>query len=154
MSGSVLDVLNLEDVMIGCEAASMEDAIRLVGGRLVERGSVEPSYIDGMLEREATVSTFLGNGVALPHGVLASKGAILTTGIVVGQFPAGVDWGAGTAHLVVGLAATGDEHVAVLSQLAEVLMDEELCDALAQTSDADFILTTLTTPVDDDEDDE
>lgn len=154
MPGSVLDVLTEEDVLIGCLAESMEDAIRLVGQRLIDRGSVEPSYIDGMLEREATVSTFLGNGVALPHGVLASKDAIRSTGIVVGQFPGGVDWGAGTAYLVVGLAASGDEHVAVLSQLAEVLMDEELCEELSQTDDADFILTTLTTVPDEDEEDD
>ena len=154
MSGNVLDVLGAEDVMIGCVAASMEEAIRVVGGRLVERGSVGEDYIDGMLEREATVSTYLGNGVALPHGVLASKEHIRSTGIVVGQFPGGVDWGAGTAYLVVGLAATGEEHVEVLSQLAEVLQDEEKCEELAQTGDADLILTTLTEPVDDDDDEE
>ena len=153
MSSNVLDVLGPEDVMIGCVASSMEEAIRVVGGRLVERGSVTEEYLDGMLEREATVSTYLGNGVALPHGVLASKDHIRATGIVVGQFPGGVDWGAGTAYLVVGLAASGEEHVEVLSQLAEVLQDEEKCAELAQTGDADVILTTLTEPVADDEED-
>ncbi len=154
MSGSVLDVLGRDDVMLGCVAASMEEAIAIVGGRLVDRGSVTADYLDGMLEREATVSTYLGNGVALPHGVLASKEFIRSTGIVVGQFPGGVDWGAGTAYLVVGLAASGEEHVEVLSQLAEVLQDEAKCQELAQTGDADLILTTLTTPVDDDDDED
>ena len=84
---------------------------------------------------------------------MASKDHIRATGIVVGQFPGGVDWGAGTAYLVVGLAASGEEHVEVLSQLAEVLQDEEKCAELAQTGDADVILTTLTEPVADDEED-
>ena len=154
MSSNVLDVLGHDDVMLGCVAETMEDAIRIVGGRLVDRGSVHADYIDGMLEREATVSTYLGNGVALPHGVLASKDHIISTGIVVGQFPGGVDWGAGTAYLVVGLAASGEEHVEVLSQLAEVLQDEEKCQELAQTGDADLILTTLTEPVEDDDDED
>lgn len=147
----VMDVLSIEDVIVGCSADSMEEAIRFVGGRLVERGSVDAEYIDGMLKREETFSTYLGNGVALPHGVLASKEAIKSTGIVVAQFPDGVDWVSGTANLVVGLAASGEEHVEVLSRLAEVLQDEEKCQELAQTDDPSLILTTLTTDSEEEE---
>lgn len=150
----LLRVLGLDDVTLGCESSDMESAIRMVGQQLVDRGAVEPEYVDGMLQREQTVSTYLGNGVALPHGVLESKPFIRHTAIVIAQFPGGVDWGAGTAHLVVGLAAIGDDHVAVLSQLAEILQDEELCEQMWVTDDANFIVDHLTAEPVDDEDDE
>ena len=69
----LLQVLDTDDVTLGCEATDMESAIRMVGAQLVERGAVDSEYIDGMLQREQTVSTYLGNGVALPHGMLDSK---------------------------------------------------------------------------------
>ncbi len=121
----------------------MDEAIEHAGGLLVNRNSVTPPYVEGMKQRERVVSTYLGNGVALPHGVNESKDFIRSTGIVVAQYPDGVDWGPGTAHLVVGLAAVGDDHVRVLSQLAEILQDEELCEQLAQTGDAEFVYTQL-----------
>lgn len=149
-----IQVLGPDDVTLGCESTDMESAIRLVGAQLVERGAVDPGYVDGMLQREKTVSTYLGNGVALPHGVLDSKPYIRHTAIAIAQFPGGVDWGAGTAHLVVGLAATGEDHVAVLSQLAEVLQEEELCEQMWITDDADFIVDRLTAEPDEEQDED
>ena len=144
-------VLTRVDVILACEASSMNDAIEFVGQRLVDRGSVSDDYIAGMKKREEVVSTYLGNGVALPHGVLESKDAVISTGIIVAQYPEGVDWIQGTAHLVVGLAAVGDDHVRVLSQLAEILQDEELCIQLWTTNDAEFLFQQLkATPADDD----
>lgn len=154
MSDSIIGVLGPDDVLLGCSAASMEQAIDMVGAHLVARGAVSAEYVTGMHKREETVSTYLGNGVALPHGVLESKEYISSTGIVVAQFPDGVDWKIGEAHLVVGLAATGDDHVAVLSQLAEVLQDEELCEQMWVTDDAAFILEHLTRTPDDHDDEE
>ncbi len=137
-------VLSRSDVILGCRASSMTEAIKFAGQRLVDRGSVTVDYVDAMLKREEVVSTYLGNGVALPHGVSESKQDIKTTGIVVAQYPGGVDWGGeGTAHLVVGLAAVGDEHVQVLSQLAEILQDTELCEHLWTTDDADYLYDRL-----------
>lgn len=144
-------VLTRADVVLGCSADSMDEAIEYSGSLLVNRGSVTPPYVEGMKNRERVVSTYLGNGVALPHGVNESKEFIRSTGIVVAQYPKGVDWGPGTAYLVVGLAAVGDDHVRVLSQLAEILQDEELCEQLAQTGDADFVYDQLSAaPSDDD----
>lgn len=149
--GGLRSVLTRADVVLGCSANSMDEAIEYAGNLLVNRGSVTPPYVEGMKQRERVVSTYLGNGVALPHGVNESKGHILSTGIVVAQYPEGVDWGPGTAYLVVGLAAVGDDHVRVLSQLAEILQDEDLCESLAQTGDADFLYDQLSAaPPDDD----
>lgn len=154
VEGSALSVLQLADIVLGCTAESMEEAIEFVGKRLVERGSVNEAYIDGMKQRETVMSTYLGNGVALPHGVLESKDHIIQTGITVAQYPDGVDWQQGTARIVVGLAAVGEDHVAVLSQLANVLQDEDLCELFATTDDATLIHTYLTASDEDEEDEE
>ena len=151
IDGGLGSVLTRADVVLGCTANSMDEAIEYAGSLLVSRGSVTPAYVEGMKQRERVVSTYLGNGVALPHGVNESKDFIRSTGIVVAQYPEGVDWGPGTAYLVVGLAAVGDDHVRVLSQLAEILQDEELCEELAQSGDADFLYDQLSAaPPDDD----
>lgn len=155
MSGlaNPLEVLGLGDVLVGCTADSMSDAIELVGGCLVERGAVSSEYVSGMHAREEVMTTYLGNGIALPHGVLESKQYIERTAIVVAQFPAGVDWVHGTAHLVVGLAAVGEDHIAVLAQLAEVLQDEDLCQHLATVDDPAVIHDHLTAASDEEDDD-
>lgn len=143
-------VLTRRDIVLGCRAESRDEAIEFSGNMLVARGSVSPEYVNAMKQREEVVSTYLGNGVALPHGVLEAKDCIRSTGIVVAQYPDGVDWGPGTAHLVVGLAAAGDDHVQVLSRLAEILVDEDLCESLAQSSDAAYVYERLTAPPSDD----
>ena len=147
-------VLKRESVVTGLPSVPKDDAIRHVGNMLVELGSVGPSYVDAMVERDANVSTFLGNGVAMPHGTFESKEAVMKTGIVVAQYPEGVDWGVGTAHIVIGLGAVGDDHVEILSHMAEILQDEEQAKKLWDTTDTEFLYTVLTTPVEDEDDDD
>ncbi|NNF53526.1 MAG: HPr family phosphocarrier protein [Acidimicrobiales bacterium] len=155
MSTLIKEVLPQSDVHLGLPSVSMNEAIEFVGGRLVERKVAEGGYVEGMKKREETVSTYLGNGVAMPHGTFEAKEFIKGTGIVVAQYPEGIDWGTGTAYLVIGLAADGDDHVQVLSTMAEVLQDEDLCSTLWTTTDADLLFNTLSEPeVDDDEDDD
>lgn len=146
-----LSILELSDVFVGCKAESMDEAIEFVGRHLVDTGKVTEAYVAGMHKRETVVSTYLGNNVALPHGVLESKDHIIKTGLAVAQYPDGVDWQQGTARIVVGLAAVGEDHVAVLSQLAEVLQDEELCELLSSTEDASVIHGHLTAVSEEDE---
>lgn len=144
-------VLRRDAIFLGRASESMSDAIEFVGRELVDRGIVGERYIDGMRRREETVSTFLGNGVALPHGTFETKGEVKGTAIVIAQYPDGITWGGDEVHLVIGLAAEGDDHVQVLSQLAEILQDEETCRRLWTTDDADYVYETLTA-VSDDED--
>jgi multiphosphoryl transfer protein len=131
----VTEVLSLAAVVVGATAADRNEAIELVGSILVRDGRVKSSYIDEMREREGIVSTYLGNGIALPHGTNEARTAVLQTGLAVAQFPAGVPWGDERAFIVVGLAATSEEHIGVLSRLAAILDDEQLCAQLARTSD-------------------
>jgi len=138
-----MPALAREAVITGLPSVSKKEAIEYVGSLLVERGHVDESYVAAMLEREETVSTFLGNGVAMPHGTFESKEAVKSTGIVVAQYPQGIDWGVGTAHLVIGLGAVGDDHVQILSHIAEVLQDEETAEELWTTENAEHLYSVL-----------
>ncbi len=149
MSATKEIVLSREAMITGLPSVEKAEAIRYVGSLLAENGHIDASYVDAMLEREETVSTYLGNGVAMPHGTFESRDAVHSTGIVVAQYPEGIDWGVGTAHLVIGLAAVGDDHVQVLSHIAEALQDEEVAEQLWTTTDADFLYQVLSSTGDD-----
>jgi len=137
-------ILSVERIKVHGSAVDKEDAIRKAGELLVESGCVKPAYVKGMLAREKTMSTYLGNGVAIPHGEFENRADILTTGISVFQIPEGVLWEEDEkAHLIIGIAASSDEHVGVLAKLAEVIEDEEVCQKLIQTNDPNMILTAL-----------
>jgi multiphosphoryl transfer protein len=143
------EVLSASAVVVGAVASDRIAAIDLVGGMLVAEGCVTPDYVTEMREREQIVSTYLGNGIALPHGTNEARSAVLRTGLAVAQFPAGVPWGDEPARLVIGLAATSEEHIGILSRLANILGDEELCRRLGSTTDATEIHRVLTTDEED-----
>lgn len=145
------EILPADALVLGNATCEQADAIRFVGNMLVERGHVDADYVDGMLTREETVSTYLGNGIAMPHGTFESRDAVHSTGIVVAQYPDGIDWGLGTAHVVIGLAAIGDDHVAVLSHIAEVLQDEDVAEELWTTTDLELVHRTLSTTIEEDD---
>lgn len=132
-------LLNIDDVKTGLAPVSKEEAIKQAGKLLVERGCVEPSYIDAMLEREKLVSTYMGEGLAIPHGTSEAKGLIKKTGLSVLQFPDGVDFGEERAYLVVGIAGVGDEHLSVISAMAELAMEPEKFEEVKKSIDAAFI---------------
>jgi len=139
-----MDILLRENIILNAKAADKLEAIRMSGDVLVEAGYVEPAYVDGMLGREETMSTYIGNGVAIPHGELEDRELIHSTGLSVIQFRDGIEWEEDElAYLVVGIAATADEHMIVLSNLAEVLEDPGSADELAMTYDPMVILERL-----------
>lgn len=132
-------------VRLGQAAADWEAAVRLVGGLLVADGAVESGYVDAMIERERSVApTFVGEGVAIPHGTLASRDLIHRDVLCAVQFPAGVDWQGDRVVLCIGIAARGDLHVPVLAQLAELLMEPDRAEALRQAATAEQLLALLT----------
>jgi mannitol PTS system EIIA component len=137
-------IVSVERIQIGAVATDKQDAIRQAGQLLVDGGCVTAPYVEGMLARERTMSTWLGNGVAIPHGEYENRADIFATGISVLQLPAGVEWEPGElVHLVIGIAASGDEHVGVLSQLAGVVEDETVLGELFVTEDAQLIVERL-----------
>jgi len=112
-------------IRLDLTATDQEDAIRQTGAALLEVDAIDASYIDAMLEREKSISTFVGEGVAIPHGTLAGKDAVKNDAIVVLRFPDGVDWDGNDVRVCVGIAARGNGHIALLSQLAIVLLDPD-----------------------------
>ena len=109
----------------------------------MERGCVEPAYIDAMLEREKLVSTYMGMGIAIPHGTAQAKGTVKKTAITMLQYPEGVDFGDEKAQLVFGIAGIGDEHLDLLGKIAACLDDPEVLEKMKTTDDVDWILETL-----------
>lgn len=140
-----MSILSKKRIQLNAVATDRTDAIRKAGDLLVQSGCVLPEYIEGMLKREESMSTYLGSGVAIPHGVYENKGHVLQTGISVLQLPQGVDWDEGgeSVFLVIGIAASGDEHVGVLASLAEAIEDEAVLNELIHATDAEIILKHL-----------
>ncbi|MCU0567386.1 MAG: phosphoenolpyruvate--protein phosphotransferase [Oculatellaceae cyanobacterium Prado106] len=140
--------LHQQDIKIGAKAAHKADAIAQVGELLVQNGHMQPGYIHSMMEREKVANTYLGNGIAIPHGLPQDRELILETGVAVLQLPQGVDWNPGEpVHLVVGIAAKSDEHITILSNLTHVLGDEPTIQRLSQTQNPAEIIAALTNSV-------
>lgn len=140
-----MEILSADRIHLGGRAADRSDAIRQAGQLLVQTGCVTPEYIDGMLAREQSMSTYLGSGVSIPHGLFENREHILKTGISVLQLPDGIVWDeeGEKAHLVIGIAASSDEHVGVLASLAEAIEDEDITRLLIETTDPSIILKYL-----------
>ena len=133
-------------IRLGATPRDKNEAIRQVAALLAENGKVAPEYVEGMFAREAQENTYLGNGVAIPHGTPQSRHLIKETAIAVLQVPGGIDWEDGEgepAYLIVGIAASDNEHLAVLKRLSTVVGDEEVAERLAKTTDAEDIRRAL-----------
>ncbi|MDI4648896.1 PTS sugar transporter subunit IIA [Cohnella hashimotonis] len=121
-----MSILSANKVKLNATVGDKYEAIRLAGQLLVEAGHVEPAYVDSMIERENSLSTYMGGGLAIPHGTSESKSTIKSTGLSIVQLPAGVDFGDGEkAHLVIGIAAVGDDHLDILTNVAMICSDDE-----------------------------
>ena len=133
-------ILNKNNIVLGLESVSKEEAIKRAGEILAKEGYVKEEYIQAMLEREEIVSTYIGMGVAIPHGVGEAKKEVKKSGIAVLQYPNGIKFGDEVAYLVVGIAGVGDEHLTILSNIAMSLEDEGLVEKLRNTYDVNDIL--------------
>lgn len=137
------DVLVREGIELGLPSVSKEEAIRHAGELLKKQGCVDQYYVDAMLEREKLVTTYMGMGIAIPHGTAEAKASVKKTGIVFTQYPDGVDFGGEKAYLVIGIAGIGDEHIDVLAKVSSTLDDEEVLEKMKTTTDKDWILSML-----------
>ncbi|HGH3374081.1 TPA: fused PTS fructose transporter subunit IIA/HPr protein [Kluyvera cryocrescens] len=136
--------LTVQDIHPGQQAANKEEAIRQVAAALVSAGNVADGYVAGMLAREQQTSTFLGNGIAIPHGTTDTRDQVLKTGVQVYQFPQGVTWGEGqTAYVAIGIAASSDEHLGLLRQLTHVLSDDAVAEQLKTATTAEELRALL-----------
>ncbi|ARU96200.1 fused PTS fructose transporter subunit IIA/HPr protein [Tatumella citrea] len=127
--------LDVKAIHTGASASDKTDAIRQVAAALAAAGNVSEAYVSGMLAREQQTSTFLGNGIAIPHGTTDTRDLVLNTGVQVFQFPQGISWGdEQLAYVVIGIAAKSDEHLTLLRQLTHVLSDDSVAETLKTAS--------------------
>lgn len=130
-------------IRLDARATDKEAAIRLCGALLVEIGAVDARYVEAMVDREKSVSTYLGEGVAIPHGTLEGKDHVRRDALAVVRFADPIEWGDGPVTVCIAIAAVADRHVDILTQLAEVLMDPDQARELRETPGPDRILQLL-----------
>ncbi|HKY68531.1 MAG TPA: PTS sugar transporter subunit IIA, partial [Acidimicrobiales bacterium] len=139
-----MSTLSQETVRLAATPSSKAEAIGLAADLLARAGHIDPAYEQSMLGREKVANTYLGEGIAIPHGMLKDRELIRSTGLAVVQVPGGVEWNPGEkVRLVVGIAAASDEHLQILANLTRVLADPALVDELATTDDPDLIVARL-----------
>ena len=138
------DVLTPGQVRIHTGGVTREEAMKEAADILQAAGAVTDRYFDAMQQREQTVSTFMGNGLAIPHGTNETKDEILESALSVVRYDGGVDWGGEQVTFVVGIAGKGDEHLDILSQIAILFSDEDEVAKLAsaQTPDELYALVS------------
>ena len=138
------ELLAEASINLDASATSRDDAIRQAGAGLKAVGAIDDAYIDAMIDRENSVSTFMGEGVAIPHGTLSAKDSVKSDALSLVRFPDGVDWDGNDVRLAFGIAAKGNGHIALLSQLATVLMDPDKAAALRAATTTEEVYALLT----------
>ena len=132
-----------EAIRLAEQANDRDDAIRRCGETLVSIGAVDPAYVEAMLDREQSISTYVGEGVAIPHSTLEGKAAVRRDALAVLRFPDGVDWGGFPVTVCVAIAAVGDGHVEILAELAQILLDPERAQQLREATDPAEVVELL-----------
>ncbi|SHO52409.1 phosphoenolpyruvate--protein phosphotransferase [Desulfopila aestuarii] len=134
-----------EQIVLNANVTTKDDVLELISQNLSSLGLVRGNYLDALRGREDKVSTYLINGVAIPHGVNEAKEQVIKSGVFIVQAPTGVTWNdkGDVARLIVGISAKGKDHLSLLQRLTEVVMDEALAEQLATTTDKADILNAL-----------
>jgi len=136
-------VLELDRVSVDGRATTRDEAIREVGASLVAAGAVDASYVDAMFDRENTVSTYMGNYLAIPHGTNDAKDAIHSSALSIVRYPAPIDWDGNEVRFVIGIAGLNNEHLDILSKIAIVFSDEDEVDKLLAAATAQEVYQLL-----------
>ena len=136
-------VMHASGIKVGQTPVSKEEAIRAAGELLVAEGCVAPPYVDAMLDREKVFTTYMGMGIAIPHGTSEAKAQVKKTGITLVQYPEGVDFGDEKANLVFGIAGVGDEHLDMIQKIVQALENPEELEKMKTTDDVNWILEKL-----------
>lgn len=136
--------LTSNDIELHQTAAEKTSAIKNLSASLTNRGMVEAEYVEGMLNREAQHSTYLGSGIAIPHGTTDTRHLVKKTGVTIHHFPQGISWGDGaTVYIAIGIAAKSDEHLDILKQLTKVLSADGILTCLKNATSKQEILALL-----------
>ena len=133
------NVLKKENVLLGLPSTTQEEAIRKAGQLLIDSGYVYEEYIEAMFAREEIVSTYIGNGVAIPHGVGNARDLIRNSGLVVLQYPNGIMYNGNETFLVIGISGKDNEHIKILSNIANQIGDLDKAKELWTSTDLDHV---------------
>jgi PTS system mannitol-specific IIC component len=136
-------ILAADSVRLGLAPMTKQEAIRLSGQVLVDAGGADPAYIEGMLAREDQVSTYLGEGVAIPHGTNEARAHIKAAALGFLQFPDGIDWDGNLVQVCIPIASASDDHLEILSRLAEALMEPQVAERLRVTDSVAEVISLL-----------
>ena len=143
LKGGNHEVLAKDNILTGLKTESKDDAILRAGHLLEQKGYVQKGYAEAMLKRENESTTYMGMGIAIPHGTDEAKKDIIRSGIVILQYPEGVDFGDEKAYLIAGIAGKGDEHIEILASLGETFEDADKLKTLMSAEDPNTIYNIL-----------
>lgn len=137
--------LTPEDIAIIEGAYSKQQAIELVSNNMIQAGFVAQDYTQAMLDRDSQISTFLGNGIAIPHGTTEKRDSVIKTGLKVIYFPQGINWDEdnNTAYVVIGIAAKANEHLDILRQLTRAVIAEDTLERIKQVKTPEDLLAII-----------
>ena len=137
------DILTRDQIVAAGRATTRDEAIREAGDLLVSTGAVAPEYVDAMAEREQTVSTYMGNYLAIPHGTNESKTSITRSAMSLVRYAEPIDWGGHEVRIVGGIAGLENEHLGILSKIAVLFSDMEQAQAMADATSVDELYRLL-----------
>ena len=137
------DILTVTQIKVPGTASSKDDAIREAGELLVDAGAVSPAYVDAMFEREKSVSTYMGNFLAIPHGTNEAKDTIVKSALSVVRYDSPIDWDGNEVRFAVGIAGVDNGHLEILSKIAVVFADMDEVDKLLAAGSAQEIYDLL-----------
>ncbi len=138
-----MSVLELDRIDLHGTATNRDDAIRDVGAMLIAADAVTPAYVDAMFDRETTVSTYMGNYLAIPHGTNEAKDTILRSALAIIRYDSPLDWAGNEVRFVIGIAGKNNEHLGILSKLALVFSDEDEVQGLLAAQTPEELLALL-----------
>jgi len=138
-----MNILNTDTIRLHGTATTREEAIAEVGALLVSTGAVTTEYVSAMFARESSVSTYMGNLLAIPHGTNESKDDVIRSAISVVRYDDEIDWGGNAVRFVIGIAGKGDSHLEVLGAIATVFSDMSAVTELLEATSVDQVLTRL-----------
>jgi len=137
------DILGLSQVKVPGAATTKDDAIREAGRLLVDAGAVSPAYVDAMFDRERSVSTYMGNYLAIPHGTNEAKDSITSSALSVVRYDAPIDWDGNEVRFAVGVAGVNNGHLEILNKIAIVFSDTDEVDKLIAARSAEELYSLL-----------
>ncbi|WP_372594310.1 PTS sugar transporter subunit IIA [Actinotalea sp.] len=139
------EILTRDLIVASGAARTRDEAIREAGALLVSSGAVTPEYVDAMLQREETVSTYMGSSLAIPHGTNEAKDSIQHSAVSLVRYENPIDWGRGEVQIVVGIAGVNDEHLGILSKIAIIFSDPDEAQKMVDASTVDELYGLLQT---------